>query len=104
MVGQLEMALSWPSFFHQPPTRLTARVNPTIHGTMLRIARGVGWWSVYSRVDPGGQPWGGCLCCLPVLWACAVYLCRLPVLFTCAVGLCCLPVLFTWAVGRMWGI
>src|SRR2546430_621661 len=42
-----------------PTPRLTARVNPTIHGTMLRIARGVGWWSVYSRVDPCGQPWGG---------------------------------------------
>ena len=26
---------------------------------MLRIARGVGWWSVYSRVDPCGQPWAG---------------------------------------------
>ena len=26
---------------------------------MLRIARGVGWWSVYSRVDPCGQPGAG---------------------------------------------
>src|SRR5205807_1395502 len=42
---------------HTP--RSTARVNPTIHGTMLRIARGVGWWSVYSRVDPRGQPGAG---------------------------------------------
>jgi len=50
------------SHAHQPSewprSRLTARVNPTIHGAMLRIGPWCGERGVYSRVDPGGQPGG----------------------------------------------
>ena len=40
---------------YRPRTRLTARVNPTIHGAMLRIGYAGDGGGGYSRVDPGGQ-------------------------------------------------
>ena len=35
-----------------------ARSRLTIHGAMLRIGYGGDEGGGYSRVDPGGQPWG----------------------------------------------
>jgi len=44
-----------------PPTapRLTARVNPTIYAPPPHSTRNAQHRTVYSRVDPCGQPWGG---------------------------------------------
>src|SRR5256885_7271561 len=99
MVGGLEIALSWPSFFHQPPTRLTARVNPTIYAPPPHSTRDAQHRTVYSRVDPGGQPWGGRLCwglCWGLCWASVLAawggrLCWRPVLAACAGRLGCGP-------------
>ena len=60
------LAPSWPTArivpmrtnLVRPRSRLTARVNPTIHGAMLRIGHAGDGGGGYSRVDPGGQPWG----------------------------------------------
>src|SRR5207248_1918791 len=49
---------AWPRPRLTASGRLTARVNPTIHDAMLRIEDGGDGGAVYSRVGPGGQPWG----------------------------------------------
>src|SRR5207302_895179 len=36
---------------------LTARVNPTIYAPPITQASDAQHHAVYSRVDPGGQPW-----------------------------------------------
>src|SRR4051794_30115494 len=41
------------------PPRLTARVNPTIYALPPRSMSDAQHRTVYSRVDPCGQPWGG---------------------------------------------
>src|SRR5947208_16986025 len=94
MVGGLEIALSWPSFFHQPPTRLTPRVNPTIYAPPPHSTRDAQHRTVYSRVDPGGQPWGGRLS-----WG----LCWASVLAAWGGRLCWRPVLGAWGVDLGWG-
>src|SRR5256886_16757945 len=41
------------------PPRLTARTNPTIYALPPRSTPDARHRTVYSRVDPCGQPWGG---------------------------------------------
>jgi len=38
------------------------------------------------------------MCCIHVLYTCAVYMCCIHVLYTCAVYMCCIHVLCTCAV------